>query len=249
MWRRIIREGAPEGSSPAVTTALNEAQTELEKALPRLASTTIRTASKYSELTLTLDGARLPADMVGAPQILDPGDHQLTVTAPGFENWQKRWKLTEGGSQEIVIELVALPEGAVAGTPAGEEPVATNGRPAPWLAPAGWVTASVGAASLIAGTVTLLTRNNRRSDLANKCPVPADCPASLFTENKLEDEKDTIRDLTTASNVLMWGGGALLAGGATMIVIASQGSGKEPQTALLAGAPRATAGLTLQGRW
>jgi hypothetical protein len=246
MWRRIIREGAPEGSSPAVVAALTEAQAELEKTLPRLASTTIRAAGKYEGLSLTLDGARLPADMVGAPQILDPGDHQLTVSAPGFQNWQKQWNLAEGGSAEIVVELVALPDGAVAGTTAGEESTTDKGGSAPWLSPVGWVTASVGVASLIAGTVTLLSRNNRRSDLENKCP---NSRCTDMTQDQLDNERDTINDLTTASNVLLWGGGALLAGGATMIIIASQTSGKEPQTALLLGAPRSTAGLTLQGHW
>jgi hypothetical protein len=248
MWRRIIREGAPTGSSPAVTTALGEAQTELEKTLPRLASTTIRAADKYEGLSLTLDGAPLPADMVGAPQILDPGDHELTVSARGFENWQKRWQLAEGGAAEIVVELTALPEGATAGTPPGEEPTAGKGGPAPWLKPAGWVTASIGAASMIAGTVTLLTRNNRRSELENKCSDPQHC-SGYGSQAELDSDKDTIRDLTTASNVLLFGGGALLAGGATLIIIGSQGSGKEPQTALLAGSPRSAAGLTLQGRW
>ena len=247
MWRRIIREGAPQGSSPAITAALNEAQTELEKTLPRLASTTIRAARNYEGLKLTLDGNGLPADMVGAPQVLDPGDHELTVGAPGFENWQKRWNLAEGGTAEVVVELVALPEGAAPGATAGGEPAADKGGPPPWLTPAGWITASVGAAALIGGTVTLLTRNNRRSDLENKCPDPGHCNA--YTPADLQSEKDTIVDLTTASNVLLWGGGALLAGGATMIIIGSQGSGKEPQTALVAGSPRAPAGLTLQGRW
>src|SRR5262245_43815468 len=40
MWRQIIREGAPPGSSPAVQAAVAEATAQLPKALPRLASTT-----------------------------------------------------------------------------------------------------------------------------------------------------------------------------------------------------------------
>src|SRR5690348_7059634 len=73
MWRRIIRDGAPDGSSPAVVTALAEAQRELEKTLPRLAATTVRTAADYPGLSMTIDGTKLPADMVGTPQVLDPG--------------------------------------------------------------------------------------------------------------------------------------------------------------------------------
>ena len=249
MWRRIIREGAPEGSSPAVAAALTEAQTELDKTLPRLASTTIRSADHYDGLSLTLDGVRLPSDMVGAPQILDPGAHELRVSAPGFQDWQKQWTLTEGGTAEVVVELAPLAGGGQAGTPVAGATASDKESSAPWLVPAGWITASVGAASLIGGTVTLLMRNNRRSDMEKNCPG-GPCNNPPYNDpSYLQNEKDTIVDLTTASTALFWTGGALLAGGATMIIIGSQSSGKEPQTALLVGAPRATAGLTLQGRW
>jgi len=245
MWRRIIRDGAPEGSSPAVVAALAEAQRELEKTLPRLASTTVRTARDYPGLSMTIDGTALPADMVGTPQVLDPGDHELVVSARGFESWSRSFTLTEGGSADIEVELSPLPTTAMAAAP---ERTASERSPSSFLGPAGWITASVGAASVIAGTVTLLMRDNRRSDLATKCPDKT-CSSADFTPSELAGETGTIEDLTTASNVLLWGGGALLAGGATMIVIASQKSAKEPGTTVLVGAPRATAGLTLQGRW
>jgi hypothetical protein len=251
MWRRIVRDGAPDGASPAVVSALTEAQEQLSRTLPRLASTTIRTADSYPGLVLAIDGTPVPADMVGTPQVLDPGDHELRVTATGYQPWSRRFNLAESGTAEIRISLTAVAEGSAVPV-APEEPAHSESQsrsgPPPWLAPTGWVTASVGAASLIAGTVTLLARNNRRSDLESKCPNET-CKPADFSESKLESEKSSIRDLTTASNVLFWGGGALLAGGATLIVLAGRSSSKEPSTALVVGAPRATAGLTLQGHW
>src|SRR5260221_283113 len=71
MWRQIIREGAPEGSSPAVVAALGEATTELERTLPRLATTTIRTAAEYRGLELSLDGAPMPSEV--EPAVLGRG--------------------------------------------------------------------------------------------------------------------------------------------------------------------------------
>jgi hypothetical protein len=252
MWRRIIREGAPEGSSPAVATALSEAQSELEKALPRLAKKTIRTAQSYPGLALTLDGANLPADMVGAPQVLDPGDHELAVTASGFQSWSQRFSVPEGDDSELVVELTPLEGGATAPGP-GETPHDATGSGKSFLGPAGWITGSVGVAALIAGTVTLLSRNSRSDELARKCSPNQTCPMSAFPGQSLEDDKQTIRDLTTATNVLMWGGGALLAGGVTMIVLAGEssrsGSANAAGTALLLGAPRASAGLTLRAHW
>ncbi|HVW30885.1 MAG TPA: hypothetical protein VHC69_36260 [Polyangiaceae bacterium] len=246
MWRRIIRDGAPEGSSPAVVAAVDEAQQKLEQTLPRLSTTTVRTASDYPGLSLTLDGTELPADMVGTPQVLDPGDHELTVSATGFEKWSRRFTVAEGAAAELRVELAPLAE--TTSPAATESPGPGPKKSSSFLAPAGWITASVGVASIIAGTVTLLTRDNRKSDLDKICP-DGNCPSSKITPSQLDDRKGSIEGLTTASNVLLWGGGALLAGGATMIVIATQKSSKETGAALLVGAPRAAAGLTLQGRW
>jgi hypothetical protein len=59
-----------------------------------------------------------------------------------------------------------------------------------------------------------------------------------------------VRDLTTATNVLLIGGGILVAGGVTMIVMGSTGGqSKEPRMALSTGAAGALTGLTLRGRW
>jgi hypothetical protein len=195
---------------------------------------------------MTLDGTKLPADMVGTPQVLDPGEHELAVSATGFESWSRRFTLAEGASSEIKVELNPQAGGATSTAAEGASPERSQGSS--FLGTAGWITASVGAASLIAGTVTVLMADNKKADLDKNCPGPNHGCTGL-TQPQLDSDKGTINDLMTASNVLLFGGGALLAGGATMIFIASQKSPEGPGTSLLVGAPRATAGLTVQGRW
>jgi hypothetical protein len=245
MWRQIVREGAPSGASPAILAAVTEASSSLERTLPRLASTTIRAAGEYPGLALTLDGTGIPAEIVGTPQALDPGDHELVARAKGFSKWSHRWSVPEGGSEDVLITLTPGTEEAPGTSPGREpgEPRKTEERPFP-LATVGWVTGAVGAASLIAGTVTLLSRNNRRNELEQACGPDRACPADY----DIRAHTDPIRTLTTASNVLMFGGGALLAGGVTMVILGS-GSKKEPETALLAGGPAGTPGVTVQGHW
>lgn len=267
MWRQIVREGAPPGASPAVLAALNEATTELERTLPRLASTTVRAAAEYRALELRLDGVALPAEIVGTAQVLDPGAHELTARAPGFVTWSKRWSLPEGGTAELVIELRPAPPGAEPEAPGspGSGPH-DRGSETSVLSPAGWITASVGVGALVGGIVTLLARNSRRDELTNNCTKPngagpllcwsttdqraAPPGAHLYTAPELESDKQTVRDLTTATNVLFVGGGILVAGGVTMVVLGSAGGhDKEPRLALSSGAPGALTGLTLRGRW
>jgi hypothetical protein len=270
MWRQIIREGAPPGASPAVLAALSEATTELERTLPRLATTTVRVAAEYKGLELRLDGVALPAEIVGTPQVLDPGAHELTAHAPGFAHWSKQWSLPEGGTADLVIELGPAAPGEESGAASGAAGAGPGdqGTRKSWVTPAGWVTASVGVAALIGGTVTLLARNSRREELANNCTKPNTTPGGqplcwsdtdeatappgshLYTQEELESDKQTVRDLTTATNVLFISGGVLLAGGVTMIVLGRTSSSDDgPHTALLAGAPGAPAGLTLNGSW
>jgi hypothetical protein len=240
MWRQIIREGAPSGASPALVAAITEASTSLDHTLPRLATTTLRAAGEYPGLTLTLDGTAIPKEMVGGPQTLDPGEHELVAGAPGFSRWSHRWTVSEGGTAEVLITLTA----GTAVTPTSPKEAPESRGSAFPLATVGWITGAVGAASLVAGTVTLLTRNNRRNELEKTCVPDKLCPSGY----DLASTRDSIITLTTATNVLMFGGGALLAGGVTMIVVGS-GSKHEPRTALLAGGPNATPGLTFRGNW
>lgn len=245
MWRQVIREGAPNGASPAIVAAVAEASTSLERTLPRLASTTIRASGEYRGLTLTLDGTPIPAEIVGTPQALDPGDHELVARARGFAKWSQRWSVVEGATADVLVTLTPGSDETPEEPPGGQpgEPPSHRESPFP-LATVGWVTASAGAVSLVAGTVTLLTRNSRRADLEKACTPDRGCPEGY----DIPGHTDPIRTLTTVTNVLMFGGGALLAGGVTMVVIGS-GSKKEPETALVAGGPGGSPGLTVQGHW
>lgn len=247
LWRRIIRDGAPPDASPAVKAALAEANTELARTLPRLASTTMKSAQAYDQLSLTLDGAPLPADIIGAPQIVDPGAHDLVAKAPGFAPWTKHWTVAEGGAATFTIALEPGTSDAVAA--GGSSPVdsGANENPA-WITPTGWVTASVGAATLIAGTVTWLARNNRRSDLEHNCPGQVCTVSAYKTAADMDSAKSSVQGLTTATNVLMISGAVVLAGGVTLIVVGGHDK-TEPHTAVLAGAPLANAGLTLLQEW
>jgi hypothetical protein len=247
LWRQIIREVPPSGASAALTAAANEANAQLPKTLPRLAKTTLRTAEDYPDLELVLDGAPLPPEVVGSAQVLDPGRHELKARARGYESWQHAWTLPEGGSDEIVITLTL---GETAGAP-GPEPGTGPGEPGPVpershvMGTAGWITASVGAGALIAGTVTLFARNSRRSDLEHDCPDRSKCD---LRQNEIDDRTDSIQGFTTAANVLMFGGGALLAGGVTLIVL-DKTSHSGSETAVLVGAPGSLGGLSVRGHF
>lgn len=257
MWRQIVREGAPPGASQAVLNAINEAQGSLEQTLPKLGSTTIRANADYPGLALTLDGATIPPEILGAAQVVDPGRHVLVARARGFADFEHRWTVAEGGSAEVLIALVPGTSASDVETPPGS-PGGDRGekKPGSPLVTAGWITGSAGAIAIVAGTVTLLTRNSRRDEIASNCTNEScGAPNTKYYQaaSQLESDKDTVKTLTTASNILLFGGGALLVGGVTMIVIGATSKSSADTgtrgTALLAGGPGGTPGLSLLGHW
>jgi hypothetical protein len=251
MWRQIIREGAPAGSSPAVQSAVAEANSQLPHTLPRLASTTVRASSEYHDIKVRVDGVAVRPELLGAAQVIDPGDHRIEAEAPGFAHFSKNWTVGEGESAEVVITLVPAEAGeAEPSTGAGgarEEPAKKGSG----LKTAGFIVGATGVIAMVAGTVTLLTRNNKQDTLASKCTLPNQgcAPGSFASDQELEDEKNSVHTLTAATNVLMFGGAALIAGGVTLIVIGASSNGTEPKTALTFGSPRADFGLSIRGTY
>lgn len=257
MWRQIIREGAPPGSSPAVQAAIAEANAQLPRTLPRLASTTVRVKSEYANIEVKVDGSAVPPELLGAQQVIDPGEHQLEADAPGFAHFSKHWSVAEGKTAEVVIVLAPTSNGGdvAIGTPEGGTPATKASGSG--LRTAGFIVGSAGLAAMVAGTVTLLTWKNKESSLADKCTLPGGgCDPKNFgvtsptaAATMLEDEKSSIHTLTTLTNVFMFGGGALVAGGITLIVIGSTSKGTDAHAAIGVGAPFADFGVTVRGAY
>lgn len=111
----------------------------------------------------------------GAPQPLDPGTHAVRASAPGRTPATARVTLTEGESATVTLQLAAI--GAVATAPAPLEdprpPSASSGLPA--LA---WVGFGVGAAGVVAGSITGLVALSRGNSAKERCQGTACDPAA-----------------------------------------------------------------------
>lgn len=127
-FERYLREArnVPEQRQSAV----REAVRELGLRLATLRLTVVSPAT----FTLSVDGQS--AALIDGRVMLDPGDHDLAVTAVGYLAWNERARLQPGQSIDRSVELTREPPTAVtpppsvaqpAGPPtAGTSPVATN---------------------------------------------------------------------------------------------------------------------------
>ena len=77
------------------------------------------------------------------------------------------------------------------------------------------MTVSIGVAALAGGAITGLVATSKFNKLEKDCPDPRNCAVS-----DLGQRKSSINTLTTATNVLLIGGGVLAVAGVTMVLLA-----------------------------
>lgn len=235
-WRKLTLEPLPPNAPPAFKDAVVEATAELPKIEPRLSRLTLKTAEKYDALVVEVDGKAWPTAALDVPRVIDPGKHVVRARASGYKTKETKVDIGEGKADSVTITLEAGvdPAGTVvpgasasATTTASAAPTTTTttttppprGRSA--LVPVGWVTAGIGLIAVGAGVYTGITANAKFDELAEKCPVRASCT----NVPDLEQRKTEVRQLETATNILLIGGGILAVAGLSMVLFAPSREG------------------------
>ncbi len=119
-FRAVLRAQLPSGSPPAFQAALDQANGELAQVEPRIPRLTVDVQPpKVAGLQLQIDGQSVSAALVGAPMPLDPGAHQVVVSAAGYTQAEQKVTLAERESKSVSLTLTAAPGGVSAGVSAG----------------------------------------------------------------------------------------------------------------------------------
>ncbi|MBI5537369.1 MAG: hypothetical protein HY898_31895 [Deltaproteobacteria bacterium] len=237
----------------AAARARNEGSKDREQAArdraaaleSKLSKLTLRIASETASLqglTVKRDGAVQPSAAWGVPVPVDPGDHTIDVSAPARLAFHTVIQVGPGGDRKEVTVPALL------AAPADQPPVASTQpttqpqppiRPEPGPAPvegsqtstlrtAGWVVGGLGVVGLGLGTVFAVQAMGKNSDSKSDCSGDA-CGPQGFSDRT---------DAVSAGNRATVGfliGGALVAGGVTMILLG--GSSSDPKSARLRAAP------------
>jgi hypothetical protein len=117
---------ARSSSQPDREKAATKHATQLEPRLPKLIID-VPDASRITGLEIHRDGILMGAVQWGAPVPVDPGAHEVTVSAPGHKALQKTVQLEEGKPLTFAVPALEVDEAAVkaAAAPAGAEPLPT----------------------------------------------------------------------------------------------------------------------------
>jgi hypothetical protein len=212
-YLRILSEPPAEGSDPDFVGAYELARSKapvLERRIPRVKLRLSGVA--LDRVEVDLDGYIVPRDKLGTPIQVNPGPRKVVVRAPGRAPVTRTFAAEERQVAEVEVVFEAT-------TPAAPPPPPGMG--------AGTVGALVAFAvalgGLSVGVVDTALYFARAGSLEDQCP-DGRCPPAL------EHERDTLRALGTAAIVGYAVGGAGLAAGVLVVVLAPGDAPEGPAT-------------------
>jgi hypothetical protein len=217
--RMSLGDDAPDAFRQAVNEAKGEAE-ELRARIPRLL-VRVRTASGRIEgLKVQLDGKPLPAALLDVERPIDPGRHQISVTASNGETVMRYTTLAEGERAALEIPLDPAPKPAPTAAPEPVAPKAETASPpviessstAPW----GWIGVGAGVAGLATFAVSGAIALDKKKSLDAVCQPG--CPPNAA------DEIDSFRRMRTTSYVSLAAGVAGIGIGGYVLLSGSRDS-------------------------
>ncbi|MBW2522937.1 MAG: hypothetical protein JRI23_02115 [Deltaproteobacteria bacterium] len=213
----------------------------------RLQKMQLEVAERPEGLKITRNGAEVRPPMWGSELPVDPGEHVIEATAPGYETWSTTVTVSEG-DELAVVEVPVLEEssnddpseGAGEGTGAtdGPDEAAGEGPHMPLLV-SGIAAGVVGLGGIGAGVGLGLMSTAKNDESLEHCR-PED--PNLCDPEGVE-LRDEARSLETGTIVAYVAGGAVLATGVVLVALAFvMGDGdEEAETAGADGARRRAA--------
>jgi len=220
--------------------------TALEPRLPKLVITAPPKAP--AGLVVQRDGAPVAAVELGVALYVDPGPHEVTASAAGFESVTSKVTVEESRTTTLALpELAAKPEvkaPTVATTDEPEVPVTPVSPTRKYIAygVGGGGIAIVGV-GLVFGAQAM-SKNSKAKDL---CGADLDCTGDNFAQGKqlIADG----RSRGTLATVFVAAGVAAIGAGVVLYLTAPHASEQARQTAIVPTIDRNGAGLGLVGRF
>ena len=157
---------------------------------------------------VTLDGKPVDRASLQVALRIDPGEHVLTISAPGHEPRSSSEALVEGQSRTVTLEL-----GRATGPVAPPPPLEPEPPPAEYAW--GGVVGGLGLAGLMVGAITGGLAVGKRATVDEHC-------ADLICDQEGLDAAGsgkTLGDVSTATLVV---GGAALVAGVVLLVVGSE---------------------------
>jgi hypothetical protein len=233
LYLSLVHERLPDDAPRPFREAQQAGDKELSEIEARLpyVSLVVQGANPKG-LRVTRNDQPVPAELIGVPSPVNPGQHSYQAFADGMESTPTTVRLKEGVRETVVLTLRPVP-GAAAGAGDADKPKTTltdpmpplddgkSGRARPLLI-ASIASFAVGAAGLGIGTYFLVHANTpqKQSDQIytdNRCPYDVMCSSEVVAQVKgYEADATTARQEAVAAYIV---GGVGVAAGITLLVL------------------------------
>jgi hypothetical protein len=240
LYLTLTREHLPDSAPRAFRDAQQQGERELADVEPRLAyvSVVVQGGTGATSVHVTKNGQAVPAELLGIPTPVNPGDYSYQALADGMESTATAIKLREGASETVVLTLREVPGAAkkaeqptgpttgAASTggsltsppPSDTGPNSGGGRPLLIGSIAGFGVAVAGG---VLGTVFILKSSDsakQSDDLYNNCrPMSGGCTSEQQAQiHSLDSDSGSQRGIAIAGFVA---GGVGLAAGVTLLIL------------------------------
>lgn len=204
-YRRVVSERLDPGAPSEFAKAQHDAQDELRALVPRVPyiEVALSDPARAHLVTVKVDGAAVPR--ITEPIPVNPGSHQVEVTAVGSLPFRDGVTLAEGERKQI--RFVVSPTDRPSMAPAAEGTPPASPYVVPMVAAFG-----AGGVGLIVGTVAGVAALGKQRDLEAACPTKVCFPAD-------EDIADAATRWATVSTVGFVVGGLGVGLGVTFVVL------------------------------
>ena len=211
-WSMFVEAASVFGRRTPPDPRAETAKTRAEALYPKLSRLTIEVPEAVRAtkgLVVRRDGQEVGAAQLGTAIAIDPGEHVVEVSAPGKVTWKTTVKV-EGEAAKVSVPVPVLQD-----APPGGDGGAADGA-WPWQKKVAIGAGGVGAAGLVVGAIFGGLALGNHDELAARCAPgePRVCDAEGLA---IANDQKTI---ATVSTIGFAAGGALLAAGVVLWVVA-----------------------------
>lgn len=230
---KVARETLAPSAPAAFVQAQERARRVLAEAKPKIAKLKIAVAGPSDVAwTVKVDGEPVPLANLNTNRPVDPGEHSVEATAPGYKPARAKVTLAEGGADSVALTLeidktavksdsapVVAPSAEPAKGAPRNEPRYAEPEPPASKVPA-YVAAGVGVVGIGVGTAFGLMAMSKKDDLDAACSAQKICAADQ------RDVIDTGKTYGVVSTVSLVVGGVGLAAAVYLYITASGTAGR-----------------------
>lgn len=240
----------------------SDVETAISKLKERIPKLVIERGPGADAAAVELDGVTLGNTSIGTEVPVDPGPHNVTAVAKGYEDFSSTVEVEEGKTATLALELKRLParkrsDGLGTGDDGGSSQVVPTRN---WVAPA--VAFGVGGAALLGAGAFYILRTGAVDNALEACGRESfDVPCVSGSQVAVNNQLDQARTYNVISEILFGAGLAGVGTGAVLLLVhpksgaAQEQKPKEPTTSSKGNwhwapvAPKADVGFSLVGRF